>query len=128
MLRRQLLGKKKFFTEADHQVTSDHAFLQSVVVVESSMQTELLRGDVIVSVDGRKVTQVGQVPKLMRSAAIQVTVRVERRAPDATPDICPRKPSASEGDSSGSSSISGTYLTLVSKIPIYRIMLVSSIH
>jgi len=60
-------------------------------MVESSSQPELWRGDVLISVDGRKVTQANQVPKLMKYAAIQATLRVERATDDAR--IIPLQPS-----------------------------------
>lgn len=45
----------------------------------SGNQDSLCRDDIILSVDGKKVSSVNQAQKFIKSAAFQFTVRVERK-------------------------------------------------
>lgn len=67
---------KQEFSEERSQTC---VILENVIPDTPASKGEACRGDVIVSIDGKKVTNLHQAPKFIKSAAVQFTLRVERQ-------------------------------------------------
>lgn len=68
-----------FKQEYSEDRNSTCVILENVIPGTPASIGEACRGDVVVSIDGKKVTTLNQAPKFIKTAAIQFTLRVERQ-------------------------------------------------